>query len=360
MNLLEQPNVERKFILTEDQSAAIDGLRGFLAIAVFLYHCAWNDEAWVASISPLLLKIFQEGGRAPSIFFVLSGFLISLSYANLSARHTRGVDLRFNIRRFFRIWPLWFVALLVTFLLQGIDSPKFFFWNFFFIFGFQPYDVLRLPVPQAWSLFAEEVFYFSYPALIRFIKKFGVVLVLLFFMGLTILWTRFGEPLWVPANLQWDTPLTTFSLFLTGILFFRFRRAKPPLGRAASWILDLLIILGMYFSSVTHFTFALHILGALMLFAALYSKGLFYRLFAKILRPLGLRCYSIYLTHMWALDYFMWPRQRFPFLEVSQLPATGLIALFVLSTATMLVIAEICYQLIERPSHVWGRRLSEY
>jgi peptidoglycan/LPS O-acetylase OafA/YrhL len=89
--------------------AALDSLRGLLALSVFLFHIVLvydkgivSDNPapptslaeWVLNNSPL--RIFWSGHQAVVGFFVLSGFVLTLSFAGLRrADFFEGAWLRF-------------------------------------------------------------------------------------------------------------------------------------------------------------------------------------------------------------------------------------------------------------------------
>src|ERR1700679_590520 len=83
--------------------AAIDGLRGLLAVVVLAWHvCSPFGAAWMLVFANV----------AVGLFFVLSGYVL-----------TRGWDGRigvFLVRRFLRLWPVYALCLGVCYLLAGV------------------------------------------------------------------------------------------------------------------------------------------------------------------------------------------------------------------------------------------------
>jgi peptidoglycan/LPS O-acetylase OafA/YrhL len=131
------------------------------------------------------------------LFFVLSGFLISyLLFKEKEVTNTISIK-DFYIRRILRIWPLYFLIILVSlfimpniefFTLEGFEKEvlwdnlfyKILLFVFFLpnlvlnLFGFIPY------ASQTWSIGAEEQFYLVWPGLNKNIKNkwsllFGVI-----------------------------------------------------------------------------------------------------------------------------------------------------------------------------------------
>jgi peptidoglycan/LPS O-acetylase OafA/YrhL len=98
--------------------AGIDGLRGFLAFSVFVFHLAITHTyvttgAWSGPLTPLYRLL---GPGAVSLFFMITGFLFWTRL--LGAR--RPVDFRgLYLGRLFRIAPLYLFAVLVMLVIVG-------------------------------------------------------------------------------------------------------------------------------------------------------------------------------------------------------------------------------------------------
>src|SRR4051812_44139823 len=101
----------------------LDVLRFIAAYMIVLLHCFFGWKAhfghpdFIAKTSPQVLgkleNIFNNFSFGVDIFFIISGFLIT--YLLLAEKETTGkVDvIKFYIRRAFRIWPLYFLILLI-------------------------------------------------------------------------------------------------------------------------------------------------------------------------------------------------------------------------------------------------------
>ena len=134
-----------------------------------------------------LLHTISNGGIGVSIFFVLSGFLITyllVSEHEISAK----VSVRnFYIRRVLRIWPLYFLVVAISFLIYpimksmlGFSSPSV--ANIFLHLSFlSNFDVIRIEqfhpgqdvMSQniTWSVSIEEQFYLLWPLIFAFLPK---------------------------------------------------------------------------------------------------------------------------------------------------------------------------------------------
>jgi peptidoglycan/LPS O-acetylase OafA/YrhL len=113
---------------------SVDFLRGIAVLGVITLHarlCAWiglrqewerfRDISLLDHLSSLITMPLVIGGLRVPLFFVISGYLIHISQAR-SAAHAHGARLdarNFYWRRFFKIQPPLWVALLIT---LGFDA----------------------------------------------------------------------------------------------------------------------------------------------------------------------------------------------------------------------------------------------
>ena len=82
----------------------LDGLRGLLAVWVWLYHAPYISGDW--NSLPEVVRTFLGGDKAVDVFIILSGFVISL----LLLRE-REPYRTFLWRRFLRLYPVYIVCL---------------------------------------------------------------------------------------------------------------------------------------------------------------------------------------------------------------------------------------------------------
>lgn len=178
----------------------LNGIRFIAAFSVIIHHVEqtkyWGNlpNVWGKSI-----LIDNLGHSGVSLFFTLSGFLITyLLLAEIKKTSTVDV-VKFYIRRTLRIWPLYYFITLFTFFLlpqlvtlPGISDQhytgfgiKLFLYVILLpniarqMFG----NALVIGSNQAWSVGIEEQFYAYWPWLIRWFKnhifKFLVAFILL-------------------------------------------------------------------------------------------------------------------------------------------------------------------------------------
>src|SRR5215469_5524726 len=147
---------------------ALDGLRGICALTILFYHCADFFHKG---------PIFLHGFLAVDMFFILSGFVISLTYEErLKHGGSAGVFLANRARRLFPTYWLGAtinIALFIWMASSGFIASEDSWWM---IWLFIPITTL-LMIPDlitpdgvlypgmdsvAWSLFVEWIAYFAY------------------------------------------------------------------------------------------------------------------------------------------------------------------------------------------------------
>lgn len=140
----------------------LDGIRAVSVLLVFTSHPAY-PSVWPGF----------HGSAGVTIFFVLSGYLIT-TLAVREESETGRLDLRaFYIRRAFRIYPLFLGVLAlyaILILVLGVQSERrdVFLQNVpYFLLGFPEHSILdpsvEVPFSLAWSLGLEEKFYLVWP-----------------------------------------------------------------------------------------------------------------------------------------------------------------------------------------------------
>ena len=152
----------------------LNGLRAMAAISVMFSHIFQKTFGdW--GVTGLTIPVF---GGGVTLFFVISGFLITYLLLK-ELKITNQVDIkRFYLRRILRIWPLYygylFVAIILLFgfgLSSDILNKNLLYYLFFsanvpFFFGNGIWIIVHY-----WSIGVEEQFYLFWPWLIKISKK---------------------------------------------------------------------------------------------------------------------------------------------------------------------------------------------
>jgi len=151
----------------------LDGLRAIAACGVMISH-AFKELPRFAGHAPH--HSLELGRQGVTMFFALSGFLIT--YLLLEEREREGhIDLgAFYLRRILRIWPLYFVALGLAIAYHGQTTGLllflFFMSNVAFVTGRYVPDTAPL-----WSIGIEEQFYALWPLVVSRVRRLVPLLV---------------------------------------------------------------------------------------------------------------------------------------------------------------------------------------
>lgn len=141
-----------------------DALRGLAAAFVAFAHCWWATYPIFAA-SQMAAPFVAYGSKGVPIFAVLSGFLIYRS--SLLAVKSVAELRAYIIRRFFRIYPVYFLGIILCALMeQYVSNPN------FSQLGYLVSDIFMLTTfnwpggyanPPTWSLYIEVAFYAVLP-----------------------------------------------------------------------------------------------------------------------------------------------------------------------------------------------------
>lgn len=340
----------------------LDILRGLMALAVAVYHLSiWS-------------RIFESGTRINNVvailghygvegFFLVSGFCFFHLYGETS--WDRGALRRFHIKRFFRIAPLYYLAVALNLALHNPVGPevtlRMLLENATLTFGlFHPNHALVL---GGWSIGIEYVFYMALP-LLTWATRRRIFLYLGAALLIAVAWPwSFGKVQAAPflGDMKFHTyvqiPNHAFLFLLGGIAADLRRRISGRLS--LPWFLGavgILVLLAWPRGPVfyDHFDAMIGMVRvkyvgicflALMVFA-------FYDMPDHVLRRpfifLGDGSYSVYLLHpfAWMATMVLLPKSI----------AAGWS--FALALALTLGLAGLVYRWIEKPAMGLGRRLA--
>lgn len=154
------------------------------------------------------MSVFN-GPLAVNIFFIISGFLITLLLQAELIKDERVSLKQFYIRRSIRIFPAYYFILFIYFCLQlaGYLSITKLDWISMITFTKQFIPFTINETAHLWSLSVEQIFYFLWPLIFILSKDYKVVIVLVLILLITTLRV---------INYQYPLPSMTNSIFSTG------------------------------------------------------------------------------------------------------------------------------------------------
>ena len=368
----------------------LDGLRGLLALWVALVHIiSWCGLAPLAFAIPVVGKrLWNESAQGSvDVFMILSGFVIT--HLLYSRPQSYG---QFMIGRFFRIYPVYLVCLLLGLSTIGMMSsmldqapwhnvPYFQAWlspavnaqsahpishfvaHLTLLFGIIPEPIMPYAsatlLGPAWSITLEWQYYLVAPLLARLVfRRLGLWLLGLVGAG-NFIFFHFWGIAFLPIQLP---------LFLVGIgSYHLYRHARLWRLKPQFTSLSLIAVLAAIFSISWHWmalsVWAL-VLGCLIQNAQGHQNhgglepwlGRLQRLLLKpALQGLGRISYPVYLVH-WPVIIFL----LFGLLHWQPEITRGHALLFMLGIGlpVILLIAWLLHKWVESPAMRWGKKLT--
>ncbi|MCO4292920.1 acyltransferase [Solitalea sp. MAHUQ-68] len=202
----------------------LDYLRGLAALGIMLYHV----DFWINGKSGIDGFLPKVGIYGVSIFYILSGLTLYYVYIDKLSLTLNQLK-NFFLKRFFRIFPLLWLSIILTALLnKKLPAADVLIYNLTGLFGIVKREYYL--AAGAWSIGNELVFYLFFPVFILLIKK-SKPLFFIFSALLLAIYSYFAFSGLSP-NLtleeQWAiyiNPLNQVFLFLSGFLigyFFKF------------------------------------------------------------------------------------------------------------------------------------------
>lgn len=267
---------------------------------------------------------------AVSLFFLLSAFLITL-LLEAEIERTRRVHIKaFYIRRITRIWPLYFLILLLCMLLGRIYPERHLSSSLILYFLFMAGNWWLLshpldgPLISMWSISVEEQFYLLVPIIVGRFKQLGLALMSVLAVGVSF-WTLLQMS---RAGYRFELGMRVNSLveiqfFAAGILLALAFRRFPWKASVLRRLLLLAVAAISFPTSVYLFDLSVgiardHRYGALAGYILILTGciALFLSFLGLQVKPafrplvfLGKISYGLYAYHLIVLDVFsrVWP-----------------------------------------------------
>ncbi len=161
---------------------ALDGVRGLAILVVLIHNASWILGPTDRASLKLLGIVTTSGWVGVQLFFVLSGFLITGILTDTAG--SEGYFRSFYIRRFLRIFPLYYAFLaLVLFVVPLVADPGWVaqahhdqVWYWFYLSNWSGTFGRDIPgLPHFWSLAVEEQFYLLWPLLVYLLDRTAMI-----------------------------------------------------------------------------------------------------------------------------------------------------------------------------------------
>ena len=351
----------------------LDSLRGLAILGVILVH-----SAILTGQTGTIFHLAFTGQRGVQLFYMVSAFTLFLSLD--SKKSERHPIRNFFIRRFFRIAPLFYLAMAANFVLSHYTPHKGYFLNtgwfgialgLIFLHGWRP-DTIVTVVIGGWSIAVETSFYLLLPMLHKHVKtiKQAIFLFLVSAAALgsisrvlalrsnTIAVEQYFSFLWFPVE---------FPVFVLGI--FAYLSWKSLINGqevcAQTWrnaSLLLLFTAGMIYFACLPFTdqklyFSSFLFLPLILALAIHPWPF---LVNRFTRYIGKISYSLYLLHFFVLAVVDWLFSRLGHAILDRFITNRPLGCVIGSLLVFGISVPLCvlsWRFIEQPGIRLGRRL---
>lgn len=344
----------------------IEAVRGYAVAGVVMVHCLLGEKG-VA-----LAGIWGLGAKGVQLFFMASAFTLFLSHHR--RRSERMPYLNFFIRRYFRIAPMFYVAIFY-YLWQrhdssgGTTSLANVISHLTFLHGFSPYWVNTI-VPGDWSIAVEFCFYATCPILFLWVtdlrRTVGLFLAAILLGEAVLLALHLHPP--DPRPAAWDDfrywllP-SQLPVFVAGIAAFHARSGKPkPI--AVFVAVCIAALTGQFaFQELVELSLGITYKSAMLnnsvtivasfLFFVILASGKIPLLSNPVIRFLGKISFSVYLTHFAVLH---WMRE-FKLVPFAESPTINYAIKLTATLAISAAISWVTFRYIEEPGRKFGSKL---
>lgn len=198
----------------------LDALRGAAVSYVLLYH--FLPKTISIGNDSILAKVWDAfwlmGWSGVDLFFVLSGFLITGILHK--TKHRKNYFKHFYIRRFFRIFPAYYVLIIIAILYFGSDDIGMVYWLYLSNFDVELNIPFNLFLCVAWSLSIEEQYYLFYPTVVYYLSDQRWIHLLVGFIILSISLRFFGHyfEFFIPRQMYHNTLAHFDGIALGGLI----------------------------------------------------------------------------------------------------------------------------------------------
>ena len=329
----------------------LDGLRAIAVLLVIASH------AGLGKIVP--------GGFGVTIFFFLSGYLIT-TLLRVEYAETRDVNLRaFYLRRFLRIAPPLYITLVLVNIVQvqGLLGPSpgssTFIWDYLMLSNYAHLwgqeGGLKIPL---WSLAVEEHFYLLFPAAFILLKKYTreknipIVLIAVCFLTLIVRFLTIFLQMDLERNYYWSHTRMDSILFGSILAVWQnplldAQRWKPRaihFMAAIGLLLMTFVIRDNEFRQTVRYTIQGIALFVIFSFVIDKRVGIIDKILtSRLFRWIGDTSYTLYLGHMAILA------------GLYHVFGPGLLTT-VIGLALSCVYAQLMRMAVEKPILKWRRR----
>ncbi len=340
--------------------STLDGLRGFLALSVFLHHFVitwqWRTTGFFERPPQ---DFFQNYGKVGvAIFFMITGFLFTAKILNDQGK-TNWYKLFES--RVYRIFPLYIFAVTIITVIVfysanfeiNVDYFKIFKqyvrWGLFHGADINDFKDTNLIIAGVdWTLKYEWVFYLSLPILAFIIYRGGVAGVSVLLVSCVIFFFR---------PLDFISVSTEYCILFAvgGVSAFMYRNYDvshfPVRSRWVSYLTLFLVFAILFYPKTLDFFHV--VLISIFFILVVFGNDLFGLFSLKSSALLGEVSYSIYLLHG-AILYIIFTMIQVP--DIRNFSFDSYLYLMPVITIIVVTVSCVTFLLIEKPGISFGRK----
>ncbi len=345
----------------------IDSLRGIAVIVVVLVHVLLSNLPVWQYFPEVLQYSMPRIIHCIQLFFIVSAFTLTISY--YSRKNEKNATLNFLIRRFFRVAPMYYIAIVYFTFDQFLgfnftemnlsDVPlKGLVSSILFLNGLFP-AWINSYVPGGWTVTVEFMFYFTMPFICRYINNLdkSIIFVLVTLLFSSLLNYVLADSSFDKYDFLYYYFPNQLPVFALGILTYWLLNSNLNSIKANTWLFIIIIVAFYSYVSVPS-----HVLDAFLflLLILLLNKCPYRFISNKLFANIGKCSFSLYLIHFALLSFFTrLDILEYGFLEVNSsfMALLNFLILYILVLGCSFIIAHFTYKYIEVPGQNIGRKL---
>lgn len=345
----------------------LNGVRAIASLMVVIAHIELDKKEFQLPLIPGI-TLLNFGKVGVSVFFALSGFLIT--YLLLEERKNfHKISFKdFYMRRILRIWPLYFLIVIVGFFIYPKNDSAQAFWLSVFFLPNLAFTLKLLPAlfDPIWSIGTEEQFYIFHPHFFRFKKTLHIFYALFAFLVLYLAFGQItrhfsagnyiigviGELTYyarfdnmaigaLVAVLYYNTKNNDFKFYLQGFFNLVFNKYVQ--------MLLLVVFVGFVYIYLQRLPpegdLIIATLSALLIVNLCETETSIYSLSNNSIRFVGEISYGIYLIHKFPVHLMVWGVKTY--MPNSSMLAQNLV-IYIVSITLTLVLAWLSYTYFEK------------
>jgi len=358
-------------MIKREEIKSLTGLRGVAAFMVMLLHFKLFNFL-PQSIDSLISSTYL----AVDLFFILSGFVMALTYSHFFQNGFEGAAYkRFILLRIARIYPIYFIATLLTIILfilfpsnNDFHHPITAFHVTLNMTMTQAWGFSRSYLIPAWSISTEFAAYLIFPFLVHhllsgsFKKSISIGFGLLFSIFMLslipdsmVFLGKEGKPMNIWNEYSFGPLTRCLTEFSIGIICYRIYCIKEiiqKIQQAHISLITSIVIVGLLMIERTDFLIIA--LFPILILSLTNAQSPVSRLLSSWpCYQLGVISYSLYLIHH--MTYFLKP-QIMNIINENHIPHNYLVAI-IIQVILSIILAYASYLLIEKPGRSLLRKV---